>query len=109
MKNGIILAVVMTVLTARMGVNTFNGHKETWYNLNMNKVVSNADEAGLCGWYWEREDGCKMYGPFIIVAANQEKHPYGSIVETSLGLGIVLDTGDFAKENDEQYDIAVTW
>ena len=108
-----ILAVALTILTPRAGVNWFNDgltiHKETYYNLNMRKVVANAQSKGIPGVYWEREDGMKMYGVYIIVAANQTKHPYGSIVVTSRGLGIVLDTGDFAKSNSEQYDLATTW
>lgn len=104
---------MMLVLTPKMGVNYFNDgiavHKETYYNLNMSRVVKTAQERGLNGFYWERWDGAKMYGAHIIVAANQKYHPYGSVVMTSLGTGIVLDTGDFAKTNPEQYDIAVTW
>lgn len=50
-----------------------------------------------------------MYGPFVIVAADWNVHPYGSIVNTSRGIGIVLDTGDFAKADNELIDIAVTW
>ena len=56
-----------------------------------------------------REDGVKMYGNYVIVAANQSVYPYGTIVETSLGLGIVLDTGSFAKDNPNQFDIATDW
>ena len=91
------------------GVNNFNGHRETYYNLDMNRVVSNAQNNGLCGEYWVREDGCKMFGDKIIVAANQELYPYGSVVETSLGEGIVLDTGTFIYQHPEGYDIATDW
>ena len=97
-------------LTAAAGVNFFNGfQKETYYNLPMQGVVSIAQSRGIEGEYWEREDGCKMYGDYIIVAAHQGVHPYGSIVETSLGQGIVLDTGRFALTNQNQIDIATTW
>lgn len=109
----ILVAIVITMLTPRGGVYWFNDglttHKETYYNLNMKKVCSIAQARGIPGFYWEREDGMKMYGSFIIVAANQTKHPYGSVVYTSRGLGIVLDTGGFAKSNPEQYDLATTW
>ena len=44
-----------------------------------------------------------------MVAANLNVHPRGSIVETSLGLGIVCDTGGFASGNATQLDIAVSW
>ena len=101
--------IASSVLTKRGGINYFDGHKETYYNLPMKKVVSNAHNKGLEGDYWEREDGAKMLGDYIMIAANQDVHPYGSIVATSLGLGIVVDTGDFAKTNKEQIDIATNW
>ena len=108
-----ILAIALTILTPQAGVNWFNDglttHKETYYNLNMKKVIATAQANGVSGMYWERFDGMKMYGSHIIVAANQTKYPYGSVVSTSRGSGIVLDTGDFAKSNPEQYDLAVTW
>ena len=108
-----ILAIAITMLTPQAGVNWFNDgltiHKESYYNLNMKRVVATAQSRGLVGAYWEREDGMKMFNNFIIVAANQQVHPYGSIVLTSRGPGIVLDTGSFAASNPEQYDLAVTW
>ena len=36
-------------------------------------------------------------------------HPFGSLVECSLGTCIVVDTGGFAAGNPNQLDIAVTW
>lgn len=83
--------------------------KETYYNLNMNRVVQNMKNMGIDGEYWVREDGCKMLGPYILVAANLNLHPRGSLVQTSLGIGISADTGDFAKSNPTQIDIATTW
>ncbi len=107
------IAIVLTILTPRAGVNYFDDgltiHKETYYNLNMKRVINNAVSKGIPGIYQERADGVKTYNNLVIVAANQRRHPYGSIVMTSLGPGIVLDTGTFAKTNPEQYDIAVTW
>ena len=97
------------VLTKSGGVNWFDGHKETYYNLPMKKVVSNAQKKGIEGEYWEREDGAKMLGDYIMVAADQKIHPYGSTVETSLGTGIVVDTGTFIQTNPQQIDIAVNW
>ena len=97
------------VLTKQRGTVTFDGHKETYYNLPMKKVCENATKKGIEGEYWEREDGTKMFGDYIIVAADQKIHPYGSLVETSLGTGIVLDTGEFIKSNPQQIDIAVNW
>lgn len=83
--------------------------KETYYNLPMSKVVSNMHDMGYEGDYWIREDGVKMLGDYILVAANLNVHARGSIIETSLGLGIVADSGDFAEINPYQLDIAVTW
>lgn len=96
-------------LTASAGVNYYGEQKETYYNLNMSRVVANAQNNGLQGDYWVREDGAKMFGDYVIVAANQDVHPYGSTVETSLGEGIVLDTGGFAAGNPTQVDIATDW
>ena len=101
------------VLSAASGVNYFGQQKETYYNLPMDGVISWAriklpdDLKDLE--YTVRADGCKMYGDYIIIAANQTMHPYGSLVETSLGTGIVLDTGGFALTNPNQVDIAVNW
>ena len=44
-----------------------------------------------------------------MVAANLGLRPYGTIVATSLGAGIVVDTGTFASSNRTQLDIAVAW
>ena len=96
-------------LTASGGVNYYGEQKETYYNLNMNQVVANAKAAGIQGEYWVREDGVKMYSEYVIVAANLDVHPRGSTVETSLGTGIVLDTGSFANDNPTQVDIATDW
>lgn len=76
------------VLTPSSGVNMFNGRKETYYNLDMSGVVANAKNMGIEGDYWVRSDGVKMYGNYVIVAAQMDK---GTIIETSLGTGIVLD------------------
>ena len=97
------------VLTASNGVNYYGNQKETYYNLNMDGVISIAQSQGIEGEYWVRDDGCKMYGDYIIVAANLDTHPRGSLVETSLGTGIVLDTGGFAASDPNQVDIATEW
>ena len=83
--------------------------KETYYNLNMSGVVKIMRNLGYNYEYWVRNDGVKMYGPFIMVAANLNLRPRGSIIKTSLGWGLVCDTGDFAKINPTQLDIAVSW
>jgi hypothetical protein len=97
------------VLSKGRGVNYGPSGKETYYNLNMSTVVSIMRSMGYTGEYWVREDGCKMLGEYIMVAANLNLRPRGSIVETSLGDAIVCDTGGFAKRNPTQIDIAVTW
>lgn len=89
------------VLTPSSGVNMFNGRKETYYNLDMSGVVANAKNMGIEGDYWVRDDGVKMYGNYVIVAAQMDK---GTIIETSLGTGIVLDYCPAGT-----IDIATTW
>ena len=97
-------------LTKSGGVYYGPSGKETYYNLNMNGVVSNAQNMGIEGEYWVREDGCKMYGDYIICAADLNVHPRGSLVESSLGTCIVLDTGGFATNGSGvALDIAVNW
>ena len=99
-----------TKLTKSGGVNTFQGRKETWYNLPMDRIYKKADaNFGKHHKKWVREDGVKMYGTYIVIAAPFDVYPYGTNVETSLGTGIVLDTGAFAETNKQQIDIAVDW
>lgn len=110
----VIICFVVTadasVLTKRGGVNYYNGHKETWYDLDMTRIVKKAKRIGVPGEYWVSEDGLKMYGDFVIVAADFDVHPYGCVVLTSLGVpGIVLDTGAFTESDPEQIDVAVDW
>lgn len=89
------------ILTPSAGVNWFNGRKETYYNLDMSGVISNARAMGIEGEYWVRGDGVKMYGNYVIVAAQMSK---GTIIQTSLGTGIVLDYCPAGT-----IDIAVSW
>ena len=97
-------------LTKSGGVYYGPSGKETYYNLNMNDVVSNAQNMGIEGEYWVREDGCKMYGDYVICAADLNVYPRGSLVESSLGTCIVLDTGGFATNGSGvALDIAVDW
>lgn len=86
--------------------------KETYYNLNMTSVVSSMRNAGFSEEeypYYIREDGVKMLGKYVMVAANYSKYPKGSLVESSLGTAIVCDTGGFAASNPDQLDIATNW
>ena len=86
--------------------------KETYYNLNMNGVVSIMRRMGFSESeypYNVRADGVKCLGPYVMVAAHLGKRPRGSKVQTSLGTGLVCDTGGFAANNPTQIDIATTW
>lgn len=83
--------------------------KETYYNLNMSGVVSIMRRMGYDYEYWVRDDGVKMFGNYVMVAANLNLRPRGSLVQTSLGMGIVCDTGTFARRNPTQIDIATSW
>lgn len=108
MKRVKILSMMLAViLTARLGTIQYEGHKETWYNLNMNKVIERADKAfGMTDLYWVRDDGCKMYGPWIICAGHPSAIRY-SLVETSRGTGIILDT--HTVDDITLIDIATNW
>jgi hypothetical protein len=99
-------------LTKSAGV--FNGPsgKETYYNLNMSGIVNVMRSMGYDEEtypYWVREDGVKMLGDYVMVAAAFSIRPRGTVVETSLGTGLVCDTGGFAASNQTQLDIAVNW
>lgn len=96
-------------LTAGSGVNYGPSGKETYYNLDMTGVIYMMRCLGNTDEYWVRSDGCKMLGNYIMIAANLSVHPRGSLVQTSLGTGIVCDTGSFAEKDPNQIDIAVTW
>ena len=50
-----------------------------------------------------------MLGDYVMVAANFGLRPRGSLVPTSMGMGIVCDTGGFAAANPTQLDIATAW
>ena len=86
--------------------------KETYYNLNMSGVVSIMRRKGFSEAeypYNVRADGVKCLGPYIMVAAHLGNRPRGSKVQTSLGTGLVCDTGGFASGNPSQIDIATSW
>jgi hypothetical protein len=83
--------------------------KETYYNLNMSGVIQIMKDLGYNYEYSVRSDGVKMYGPFIMVAADLSMRPRGSIIKTSLGWAMVCDTGAFVEWNPYQLDIAAAW
>ena len=98
-----------TVLTPELGLVQGPWCIETYYNLNMEGVLEIMYTLDYYYDYWVREDGVKMFGDYVMVAADLDIFPRGSIVETSLGQGIVCDTGEFIYDNPYQFDIAVDW
>lgn len=97
------------VLTKSKGVNYGPIGKETYYNLNMSGVVRIMRNMGfdeVSYPYWIREDGCKMLGPYIMVAANFNHFPRGSVVECSRGWALCVDTGHLGWSH---LDLATQW
>ena len=100
------------VLNAYVGTVEGPSGKETYYNLPMDYVVYLMRELGYSEEeypYWVRDDGCKMFGDYIMCAAALDIRPKGTILESSLGTCMVCDTGEFVKWNHTQIDIAVNW
>lgn len=83
---------------------------ETYYNLPMSGCVKLMNHLGYYGTVWTRSDGAKMWDGYVMVAADLSTHPKGSLVETTLGTGIVVDTGDFVHNGSGvSLDIATAW
>lgn len=81
-------------------------HRETYYDLPMNVVM------GACGGgsYTVRADGAKVdKDGYILIAAHLGNYPRCSIVETSMGLGKVYDTGGFTAKHPHGFDLATDW
>jgi hypothetical protein len=100
-------------LTKSKGVNTFMDskgvvHRETYYDLNMSTVMRNC---GQGGYYTVRaDDGVKVdRDGYVIIAAHLGYYPRCSVVETSVGLGKVYDTGGFVNKHPHGWDIATDW
>ena len=86
--------------------------KETYYNLNMSGVINIMRGMGFSEDeypYWIRDDGVKMLGDYVMVAADLSIRPRGSTIPCSLGTGLVCDTGAFIYSDSTQLDIAVAW
>ena len=98
-----------SVITPRGGINWYFDQYETYYNLPMQGVVRIARAHGIDGEYWVRSDGAKMLGDYVMLATNNSVYPIGTLVPCSLGMGISVDTGTFARSNPYQVDIAVEW
>jgi uncharacterized protein YabE (DUF348 family) len=100
--NGLSKSKGADVFTDSLGVS----HRETYYDLPMNMVMS------ACGGgdYSIRSDGAKVdRDGYILIAANLSRYPRCSVVETSLGLGKVYDTGGFVARYPDGFDIATDW
>ena len=86
--------------------------RETYYNLRMDNCVAYMRELGYSEEeypYWIRDDGAKMLGLYIMCAANWKTRPRGTIIPTSLGDAIVVDTGEFVADWPNGVDLAVDW
>lgn len=97
--------------TVRLANGTIIERQETYYDLPMSGVMAiAARECGVEAYYTVREDGVKVDAEgYVLVAAELSRYPRCTVVETSLGLGKVYDTGSFALTNPEQFDIATDW
>jgi len=98
-----------TKLSIRLGTVKGPSGKETYYNLYMGYIVTIMRRYGNNDKYWIRDDGVKMLGDYVMVAASLDIRPRNTLVPTSLGMGIVCDTGGFALRDKTQLDIAVNW
>ena len=98
-----------TKLNTRAGRVSGPSGNETYYNDDMSYIVSRLKRMGYSGDYWVRSDGVKMFGDYILVAANFDIRPIGTILPTTLGMGIVADTGGFVSWDPTGLDIATTW
>ena len=86
--------------------------RETYYNLYMGNCVNFMRELGYSEEeypYWVRDDGAKMLGNYVMCAANWKTRPRGTILQTSLGDAIVVDTGEFVADYPNGVDLAVDW
>ena len=86
--------------------------RETYYNLKMDVCVAHMRDLGYSEEeypYWVRDDGAKMLGNYVMCAANWKIRPRGTIIDTSLGEAIVVDTGAFVADYPNGVDLAVDW
>lgn len=86
---------------------------ETWYNLDMTNIVKDMKNRGFTEAKWYkyhlREDGVKMLGNYVMVAANLKTRPKWTILDTSLWKWIVCDTWGFVRTYPNWLDIATNW
>lgn len=101
-----------SVLTKAKGTNMGPAGRETYYNLPMGGCIKTMRDRGYDEEHypvWTRDDGAKMFGKYVMIAANWRIRPLGTILETSMGWAIVVDTGEFVSEYPYGVDIAVDW
>ena len=99
-------------ITAESGVFYGVSGKETYYNLPMGNCIKIMRDMGYSVEeypFYIREDGAKCLGDYVMCAANLETRPKGTILETSLGYAIVVDTGSFVYSNPTGIDLATDW
>ena len=99
-------------LSRTAGVVNGPSGRETYYNMDMSFCISRMRRQGYSEKdypYWVRDDGCKMLGQYVMVAANFRIRPLGTILETSVGWAIVVDTGGFVRQYPKGIDVATTW
>lgn len=83
-------------------------HRETYYDLPMSRVMQACGAGGL--YSVRATDGAKIdKDGYVIIAANLGNYPRCSVVETSMGLGKVYDTGGFAARHPHGFDLATDW
>ncbi len=82
---------------------TPSGYEESFYNLPMFGCL---DLMGLShDGYEERFDGIKTYNGYVMVATpDLEAYPKGSLIPTTVGMGIVVDYCPIGR-----LDVAVNW
>lgn len=106
------IKIVGEGLTKTSGVFMGPSGKETWYNLPMGNVVKTMRSLGYTESaypYSIRDDGVKTLGDYVMVATDLNEYNKGDLIETSLGTGIICDTGDFTEVGDVKVDIATNW
>lgn len=99
-------------LTKSAGVFDGPSGRETYYNLPMGRCISIMRDMGYSVEeypFYIREDGAKMLGDYVMCAANLNTRPKGTIIETSLGPAIVVDTGSFVYSYPDGVDLCTDW
>ena len=110
-KNPLTPAMGRNRYTVRRADGILIERQETYYDLDMSGVMLiAARECGVEPYYTVREDGVKVdQDGYVLVAADLDRYPRCSVVDTSLGAGKVYDTGTFVFSNQEQFDLATDW